>query len=101
MEASITAVQKLGDVVTKLIDYTKTHEVTLIITADHGNCERMGTPENPDTAHTQNAVPCWIIRGGEVLQPISEEADLTTLAPTVLQSMNIPVPECMTGKSLI
>jgi 2,3-bisphosphoglycerate-independent phosphoglycerate mutase len=62
LDASMQAVKALGDVVQKLIDWAKEKNMTLIITADHGNCERMGTPEHPDTAHTQNPVPCWIIR---------------------------------------
>jgi len=87
LEACKKAVSKLGDVVGRLIEYSKTHEITLIITADHGNCERMGTSESPDTAHTQYAVPCWIIRHGEVLTPSILESDLTALAPTVLETM--------------
>lgn len=62
IDASIQAVKTLGDVVQKLIDWSRELDMTLIITADHGNCERMGTPEHPDTAHTQNPVPCWMIR---------------------------------------
>jgi len=62
LDACITAIQTLGDVVQRLIDWSREKGVTLIVTADHGNCERMGTSEHPDTAHTQNPVPCWIIR---------------------------------------
>lgn len=101
LEACKKAVSKLGDVVGRLIEYSKTHEMTLIVTADHGNCERMGTSQSPDTAHTQYAVPCWIIRGGEVITPSILESDLTALAPTVLDAMNIPIPPMMTWKSLI
>jgi 2,3-bisphosphoglycerate-independent phosphoglycerate mutase len=101
LEACKKAVSKLGDVVGRLIEYSKTHEVTLIITADHGNCERMGTSESPDTAHTQYAVPCWIIRHGGVLTPSILESDLTALAPTVLETMWIEQPSSMTWSSLI
>lgn len=62
LDASAAAVRKLGDVVQKLIDWASNKDMTLIITADHGNCERMGTSDHPDTAHTKNPVPCWIIR---------------------------------------
>jgi 2,3-bisphosphoglycerate-independent phosphoglycerate mutase len=62
LDASVAAVRKLGDVVQKLIDWSRDRDFTLIITADHGNCERMGTSDHPDTAHTKNPVPCWIIR---------------------------------------
>lgn len=101
LEACKKAVSKLGDVVGRLIEYSKNHEVTLIVTADHGNCERMGTSETPDTAHTQYAVPCWIIRNGEVITPSILESDLTALAPTVLTVMDIPKPDAMTGETLI
>lgn len=56
----------------------------------------MGTPGNPDTAHTQYAVPCWIIHGGEAITPSILESDLTALASTVLDAMNIPIPPMMT-----
>lgn len=95
LEACKKAVSKLGNVVGRLIEYSKTHDVTLIVTADHGNCERMGTPENPDTAHTQFAVPCWIIQNGEVVTPRILESDLTALSPTVLDCMKIKKPEVM------
>jgi 2,3-bisphosphoglycerate-independent phosphoglycerate mutase len=100
-EACKKAVYKLGDVTGRLIEYTKTHDIMMIVTADHGNCERMGTSENPDTAHTQFPVPCWIIRHGEVVSPKVLESDLTALAPTVLEIMGIKKPEVMTWVSLI
>lgn len=101
LESCKKAVSKLGDVVGRLIEYSKTHEVTVIITADHGNCERMGTSESPDTAHTQYPVPCWIVRNGEVISPTILESDLTALAPTVLDVMDIKKSDVMTGQSLI
>lgn len=61
----------------------------------------MGTSESPDTAHTQYAVPCWIIRNGEVITPRILESDLTSLAPTVLDAMDIKKPDTMTGQSLL
>lgn len=101
LQACKKAVSKLGDVVGRLIDYSRTHDTTLIVTADHGNCERMGTSENPDTAHTQYAVPCWIIRRGEAIAPKDPESDLTALAPTVLAALGIVQPDSMTGVSLL
>ena len=99
--ACVLAVRKLGDVTERLIDYSKTHDVTLVVTADHGNCERMWTPENPDTAHTQYPVPCWIIQSGKCLKPAFLESDLTAIAPTVLEILGIEKPSCMTGNSLL
>lgn len=83
------------------MEYTKDHNVALIVTADHGNCERMGTSESPDTAHTQYAVPCWLVKNGEVKTFSLLESDLTSIAPTILDIMEIPKPPVMTGLSLI
>lgn len=102
LKASIKAVQALGDVVGRIIEYSRSHpQDTFIVTADHGNCERMGTPENPDTAHTKNPVPCWIIQSWECLTPTIPESDLTALAPTVLHCMDIEKPLKMIGESII
>jgi bisphosphoglycerate-independent phosphoglycerate mutase (AlkP superfamily) len=61
----------------------------------------MGTSDHPDTAHTKNPVPCWIIRWGECIAPDINESDLTAIAPTVLKIMWLSQPESMTGKSLV
>lgn len=73
-----------------------------LITADHGNCELMVDPETgePHTAHTTNAVPIyWVTRttAGRRLH----DGGLADLAPTVLTLMELPIPELMTGRSLI
>lgn len=101
IEPCITAVRELGDVLQRLIDWSREANITLIVTADHGNCERMGTAECPDTAHTQNPVPCWIIQWGKCIVPDILASDLTALAPTVLQIMELDQPGGMTGKSLM
>jgi 2,3-bisphosphoglycerate-independent phosphoglycerate mutase len=74
----------------------------VLITADHGNCELMVDPETgqPHTAHTTNPVPIWWITSdarGHSLR----NGGLSDLAPTVLGLMGIPIPEEMTGRSLI
>lgn len=74
----------------------------MIVTADHGNCEVMVDPVSggPHTAHTLNPVPVILVGGptGAVLRSGGRLADL---APTLLELMNLPKPEEMTGKSLI
>jgi 2,3-bisphosphoglycerate-independent phosphoglycerate mutase len=44
-----------------MLKLSKDHDIDILLTADHGKCEEMGTPENPKTAHTTNLVPCWHI----------------------------------------
>jgi 2,3-bisphosphoglycerate-independent phosphoglycerate mutase len=70
-----------------------------LITADHGNVEKM-LDENglPFTAHTTNPVPFIITKRAITLR---KGGNLGDIAPTMLDLMNIPKPEKMTGKSLL
>jgi len=73
----------------------------MIVTADHGNCEMMIDPitGGPHTAHTTNLVP--IIGVGLPQGCRLRAGRLADLAPTVLELMNLPKPDEMTGHSLI
>jgi 2,3-bisphosphoglycerate-independent phosphoglycerate mutase len=95
------AVSKLGDVVGRLIEYSKTHEVTLIVTADHGNCERMGTPEIP-IQHIHNTLyHAGLFELEIALEPHIMESDLTAIAPTVLSLMWIEKPQASWAEYLL
>ena len=70
----------------------------LIIIADHGNCDMMWDENHkPVTSHTTNPVPCIITKEGIELS----DGKLADVAPTMLELLNLPIPEEMTGKSLI
>jgi 2,3-bisphosphoglycerate-independent phosphoglycerate mutase len=94
MDASIQSVKKLDEVVAKTIEYCERNNIHLLITADHGNCEEMGTPENPKTAHTTNFVPFWYIKDGVVI-PTKPSGWLANIAPTILEIMGIGKQEMM------
>lgn len=66
--AAEKAVQKLDICVSEIISFCKKNKFDLLITADHGNCEVMGTKEHPMTAHTTNLVPFRYISNGEVIK---------------------------------
>ncbi|MBO9407600.1 2,3-bisphosphoglycerate-independent phosphoglycerate mutase [Shimia sp. R9_1] len=74
---------------------------TMIVTADHGNCEVMVDPETggPHTAHTTNLVPVVLVNGPE--GAVLRDGRLADLAPTLLQLMALGQPVEMTGESLI
>jgi 2,3-bisphosphoglycerate-independent phosphoglycerate mutase len=71
-----------------------------IITADHGNAEQMLEPDgtSPNTAHSTNPVPAVITVSGLKLR---DGGILADVAPTVLDLLDVPQPEAMTGRSLI
>ena len=75
---------------------------TMIVTADHGNCETMVDPVTgePHTAHTTNPVPVILV-GGPAGVHLRAGGRLADLAPTLLELMDLPLPPEMTGKSLI
>lgn len=101
MPAAIKAVEKLDEVAARLIEWSKNEDIDILMTADHGNCEEMWTPQAPKTSHTTNLVPFWYIREWQVQENIEKSGWLSDLAPTMLYLLWIEVPNEMTGKSLV
>ena len=101
MEAAIKAVETVDICAKKVVDKILDMGGAVIITADHGNAEKMMDYETntPMTAHTTNQVPCIVLGLGDV--KLVEDGKLSDLAPTVLDIINIEKPVEMTGKSLI
>ncbi|MDJ0821118.1 MAG: 2,3-bisphosphoglycerate-independent phosphoglycerate mutase [Paracoccaceae bacterium] len=97
MQACEAVDQGLGQVVATL---EKTGGAMLVI-ADHGNCEVMVDPDTggPHTAHTTNLVPVILFGGPEGAH--LSDGRLADVAPTLLQLMDLPKPDEMTGESLI
>lgn len=74
-----------------------------IITADHGNADQMLDPDGgvPFTAHTTNPVPVILCDAAKTGAKLRADGRLADLMPTLLEMAGIPVPEEMTGKSLL
>jgi 2,3-bisphosphoglycerate-independent phosphoglycerate mutase len=71
---------------------------SFIIIADHGNADfAVNDDGTPNTAHTTNPVPVWII-DKDVTQ--IHRGILADVAPTVLKILQIPIPATMTGTPL-
>jgi 2,3-bisphosphoglycerate-independent phosphoglycerate mutase len=98
MEAAVTACETIDKCLETIV--SKVHSIggTVIITADHGNCDQMSDAEGPFTAHTTNPVPFLLIKKGMQLRNGGILADV---APTVLELMDLEKPYEMTGESLI
>ncbi len=100
-EAVIKAVETLDREVGRVLDAAVECGVSVLLSADHGNCDEMvdATTGQPHTQHTQYPVPClvmdeqrWRLAGGQ---------GLASVAPTLLQLMGLPQPAAMTGRSLL
>ncbi len=97
--AIIEALEETDTQLARVVQVLIKNDGIAIITADHGNAEvNFDTTEKvPHTAHTLNKVPCIITTEGVKL---NDGGDLTWLAPTVLQLLNIQKPQTMTGKEI-
>ena len=100
LEAAIQAIEAIDTCVQKVVEAVEEKNGIIMMTADHGNAEQMidyKTGE-PHTAHTTNPVPLVLIGVEGVKLKTGKLADL---APTMLELMELPKPEEMTGESLI
>ncbi len=74
----------------------------LAITADHGNAEQMIDPASggPHTAHTTNPVPFILAREDLVGTRLAGGGGLSSVLPTLLKLLDVPVPAAMDGPPL-
>jgi 2,3-bisphosphoglycerate-independent phosphoglycerate mutase len=100
-EAVIKAIEALDHEVGRLLDVAVEAGYSVVLTADHGNCELLVDPETgePHTQHTTNPVPCMII--DQIPWNLAPEGGLKDVAPTILQLMGLARPGAMTGRSLL
>ena len=92
-------------------DVTREQGASVLLTADHGNADDMGTREDPHTAHTFNPVPLVFLEPGDRGEPsigdgsggvdVREDGALRDIAPTMLSLLGLEQPDVMTGESLL
>ncbi len=98
--AAIKAVETVDECVGRIADAALEAGGVILITADHGNADRIMKPDgSPDTAHTTNPVPLIAVGApaGTKLRP----GRLCDLVPTMLDLMHLAQPAEMSGRSLI
>lgn len=100
-DAVIHAVEALDHEVGRVLEAAVAADYSVVLTADHGNCEELVDPSSdaPHTQHTLYPVPCMII--DEQSWQLSCSGGLANIAPTVLQLMGIEKPVQMTAGSLL
>ena len=100
-EAVLKAVETLDKEVGRVLDVAVEEGYSVILTADHGNCDEMVDPVTgePHTQHTIYPVPCLVI--DQVPWRLATGENLSAIAPTLLQLMGIGKPEEMKGNSLL
>lgn len=101
MDAAIKAVETVDGCLGRIVIALKNVGGELLVTADHGNVERMSNHETGQahTAHTSNLVPLVYVGRDAVFE--DKHGALTDVIPTLLTVMGLPQPKEMTGESLI
>ena len=100
--AAVKAVHTVDECVKKITDKILSMGGSALVTADHGNADKMlDTDGSPFTAHTTNPVPVILVSDKYKGATLRKDGILADLAPTLLEVMGLPIPAEMTGKSLI
>ncbi len=99
IEAIKKAVETVDSCLKEVVEAAEKNGYSMIITADHGNADYVVNRDgSPNTAHTTNPVPCWLIdKDHKQIKP----GRLADLAPTILTMMDLPIPKEMDGKVLV
>lgn len=111
-EAGLKAILALDEALEELLKITIEKGCTMLITSDHGNVEQMIDPllGIPESKHNESPVPIYLVNSAYQREKSEEEIArsekntigiLADVAPTILELMNIPKPENITGQSLL
>ena len=100
-QAVLSAIKALDKEVGRVLEAAETAGYSVVLTADHGNCEQMVDPltGEPHTQHTTYPVPCMIMDKDN--WKLSCGGGLSNVAPTILELMGIVKPESMKANSIL
>jgi 2,3-bisphosphoglycerate-independent phosphoglycerate mutase len=102
MAAAVKACETVDNCVGRIAAALKDKEWAALVTADHGNAEKMMAEDgSPYTAHTLGQVRCILVDDERRAVKLRDEGSLCDIAPTILEVMGLKQPEEMTGQSLL
>lgn len=103
--ATVHAVECVDGLLSSILNKIIQLDGIAFIVGDHGNAEQMVNPRSgePDTEHTTNPVPFAIVSEIPEIKKIKLQGDgiLASVAPTILEVMNLKKPDIMQNQSLI
>ncbi len=105
-DAAVKAVEALDECVGKLKAKCEAENITMIITADHGNADQMAyEDEAVHTSHSDSDVPFCIVHPKLKDVDIMPTSDnkvmaLKDVAPTILKILNLPKPKDFSGRPI-
>ncbi|HMC02765.1 MAG TPA: 2,3-bisphosphoglycerate-independent phosphoglycerate mutase, partial [Cellulomonadaceae bacterium] len=101
IEATVRAVEAVDDGVGRVVAAIRGAGGQAIVTADHGNADRMLADDGvtPYTAHTTAEVPMIVV--GEDVRAVRTGGRLCDVAPSLLDLMGLEQPSEWTGTTLL
>ena len=101
VEAGIKAVETVDACCARIIPKLLELDGKALVTADHGNCERMRNPDgSPHTSHTSYLVH-FVYVANDAAKFRCKDGILADVAPTLLFLLGLPQPKEMTGHNLL
>ena len=95
------AMAATDEAVGRVVDAARAAGGAVLITADHGNAEEMLFPDGSrNTQHSTNPVPVILV-ATDAQRYRLRDGGLRDVAPTLLELMDLPIPDRMTGASLL
>lgn len=103
LQAAIKAVEAVDRNMHRIVEKVLEKDGAILITADHGNAECMFNKRigETHTAHTTNPVPFLLVSNKDLKLRDDSDLSLRDIAPTMLELLELKVPEEMTGKSIL
>jgi 2,3-bisphosphoglycerate-independent phosphoglycerate mutase len=100
MEAAVAAVETVDDCVARVVSAIREQGGVAMITADHGNAERMTADDgSPFTAHTPADVPFCVV--SDDVTAVENGGILADVAPSLVDLIGVDRPDEWTGRSLL
>ena len=100
--ATLAAMEVTDAAVGQVVDAAFAAGGCVLVTSDHGNAEEMAFPDGtPNTQHSTNPVPAIFVAKDAAERFAMHDGALADVAPTLLGLLGLPVPERMTGRSLL
>jgi len=100
--AAVKAVEMVDQCLSRILEWVESHDAFAVITADHGNCEKMQDDTGmPLTSHTLLPVPFIVFDPKRKKLELAPKGKLCDVAPTLLTLWGVKPPAEMTGRSMV
>ena len=101
-DAVVKSIETVDTCVGKVVEKVLSVGGVTLLTADHGNCEKMAFEDgSPCTSHTSNLVRFSLIGDDYKTSELKDDMALCDIAPTMLEVLGLEKPIEMTGESII